>query len=85
MFFLYNVGSGGAAPFNGLTLAPDTCGDKPQGNIVTNSSAAVGWIATQASKSALVAPIFKAIPKPCSISVAHGYGKGAGNEWEANS
>lgn len=38
--------------------------DIPHGDIVTNSSAAVGWIATQASKSALVAPILSATAKP---------------------
>ena len=32
--------------------------------MVTNSSAAVGWIATQLSKSALVAPILIATAKP---------------------
>ena len=32
-------------------------GASPHGAIVTNSSAAVGWIATQLSKSAFVAPI----------------------------
>lgn len=32
--------------------------------MVTNSSAAVGWIATVLSKSALVAPIFIATAKP---------------------
>ena len=31
---------------------------------VTNSSAAVGWIPTVRSKSALVAPIFNAMPSP---------------------
>lgn len=36
--------------------------------IVTNSSAAVGWIATVSSKSFFVAPIFSATAKPCSIS-----------------
>lgn len=35
---------------------------------VTNSSALVGWIATQPSKSCLVAPIFTATPNPWSIS-----------------
>ena len=36
--------------------------------MVTNSSLEVGCIATQLSKSALVAPIFKATPNPWSIS-----------------
>lgn len=36
--------------------------------IVTSSSALVGWIATQESKSRLRAPILTATPKPCSIS-----------------
>ena len=36
--------------------------------IVTISSALVGWIATQASKSLFLAPIFTATAKPCSIS-----------------
>ena len=35
------LGSGGAAPFNGLTLAPLTCGPIPHGKRVTNSSAAI--------------------------------------------
>ena len=43
-------------------------GDIPHGAIVTNSSAAVGCIATQLSKSAFVAPILRAMPKPCSSS-----------------
>ena len=41
---------------------------RPHGASVTNSSPAVGWMATQASKSALVAPIFIATPKPWSTS-----------------
>ena len=64
------LGSGGSEPFNGLVLAPLTWGPRPQGNMVTNSSEAVGWIATQLSKSALVAPIFRATANPCSISSA---------------
>ena len=36
--------------------------------MVTSSSAAVGWMATDESKSALVAPIFIATPNPCKIS-----------------
>lgn len=36
--------------------------------IVTISSALVGCMATQLSKSFLVAPIFMATPNPCSIS-----------------
>jgi len=63
-------GSGLAAPFRGEILAPVSCLLNPHGNIVTNSSDAVGWIATQESKSALVAPIFIAIPNPCNISSA---------------
>ena len=35
------LGSGGAAPFNGLTLAPLTWGPIPHGKRVTNSSAAI--------------------------------------------
>ena len=42
--------------------------DSPQGARVTISSAAVGWMATQLSKSAFVAPIFTATPKPCRTS-----------------
>ena len=38
--------------------------------MVTNSSAAVGCMATHESKSAFVAPIFIATPNPCSISSA---------------
>ena len=64
------LGSGGSEPFNGLVFAPLTWGPRPQGNMVTNSSEAVGWIATQLSKSALVAPIFRATANPCSISSA---------------
>lgn len=37
--------------------------------IVTSSSALDGWIATQLSKSCLVAPIFTATPKPWRISL----------------
>ncbi len=38
--------------------------------IVTNSSAAVGWIATVSSKSCFVAPMRTATANPCSISSA---------------
>ena len=37
---------------------------RPHGGMVVNSSAAVGWMATVASKSALVAPILRATAKP---------------------
>ena len=40
----------------------------PQVGMVTSSSAATGWMATQLSKSALFAPIFSATAKPCSTS-----------------
>lgn len=40
--------------------------------IVTNSSAAVGWMPTVASNCALVAPHFRAIASPCMISAASG-------------
>jgi len=36
------VGRGGELPFSGLCFAPDTSLERPQGNMVTNSSAAVG-------------------------------------------
>ena len=51
-----------------LAAAVDGSPAIPHGPIVTNSSEAVGWIAIQESKSALVAPIFMATAKPCSIS-----------------
>lgn len=35
--------------------------------MVTNSSAAVGWTPTVASKSALVKPAFTATAKPCPL------------------
>mmetsp|Transcript_32102 Transcript_32102/g.43825 ORF Transcript_32102/g.43825 Transcript_32102/m.43825 type:complete len:84 (-) Transcript_32102:747-998(-) len=38
--------------------------ERPHGAIVTSSSLAVGWIAIQLSRSALVAPIFNATAKP---------------------
>jgi hypothetical protein len=38
--------------------------------MVTNSSAAVGWMATVSSKSILRAPIFSATANPCIISSA---------------
>ena len=40
--------------------------------MVTNSSAADGWMPTVASKSALRAPHFIAIEMPCMISGASG-------------
>ena len=42
-------------------------GESPHGARVTISSAAVGWMATQLSKSAFVAPIFTATPIACNI------------------
>ena len=39
---------------------------------VTNSSATVGWMATEASKSRRVAPMRTATAKPCSISSLKG-------------
>ena len=39
-------------------------GDAPHLGSVTSSSAAVGWMAIQLSRSALVAPIFMATPNP---------------------
>mmetsp|Transcript_4289 Transcript_4289/g.13525 ORF Transcript_4289/g.13525 Transcript_4289/m.13525 type:complete len:213 (+) Transcript_4289:235-873(+) len=52
------------------TMPPFPSGLAPHGPIVTNSSAAVGWMAQAWSKSALVAPILTATAKPCSISSA---------------
>ena len=40
--------------------------------MVTNSSAAVGWMPMVASNWALVAPIFTAMPMPWMISPASG-------------
>ena len=45
--------------------------DMPHGGSVTSSSAAVGWMATHRSRSAFVAPIFTATPKPCPTPAAH--------------
>lgn len=48
--------------------------------IVTNSSAAVGWMPTVASNCALVAPHLSAMPRPCMISAASGPTLAAGTQ-----
>ena len=51
-FYFKMFGWAVSAPFRGLTFAPDCCLLRPHGNIVTNSSLAVGWMAILLSKSA---------------------------------
>mmetsp|Transcript_23966 Transcript_23966/g.48729 ORF Transcript_23966/g.48729 Transcript_23966/m.48729 type:complete len:219 (-) Transcript_23966:833-1489(-) len=58
---------GGSCGF--LTPSTVRCPQPPK---VTNSSAMVGWMATDASKSARVAPMRTATAKPCIISSEKG-------------